>query len=377
MIIKELSAKKIKDSRGEPTIEVSVNNCKASSPSGKSKGKYETPSFHISLNWNINAINSFQEIKVLNIFSFADLHLVEDLIKIRFKLKNVKQFGANALYALESAILKALAKEKNKELWQIINEKAKRFPIPLGNAVGGGLHSHNKNAPIFQEFLLASQGYSFKENYKIMKSVYSKIKNRLKTKAINDEGAWQTSLSESQILEVLSKFRKIRIGIDIAASSFYGKSKYHYKFKSLTRKEQIDNINQLIKKYNLLYVEDPLEENDFQGFSKIKKKNLVCGDDLTVTHIDRLKKAIKEKSINALIIKPNQNGSLLELHEIFKICKRNRIKTILSHRSGETLDTGLADYAFGFGADYIKCGIATPWRGAKLNRLLEIEKSLK
>ena len=249
MIIKELSAKKIKDSRGEPTIEVSVNNCKASSPSGKSKGKYETPSFHISLNWNINAINSFQEIKVLNIFSFADLHLVEDLIKIRFKLKNVKQFGANALYALESAILKALAKEKNKELWQIINEKAKRFPIPLGNAVGGGLHSHNKNAPIFQEFLLASQGYSFKENYKIMKSVYSKIKNRLKTKAINDEGAWQTSLSESQILEVLSKFRKIRIGIDIAASSFYGKSKYHYKFKSLTRKEQIDNINQLIKNF--------------------------------------------------------------------------------------------------------------------------------
>jgi enolase len=133
----------------------------------------------------------------------------------------------------------------------------------------------------------------------------------------------------------------------------------------------------LIDKYNLLYVEDPLQEEDFRGFGLIKKKHLIVGDDLTATQIKRLENAIKNKSINALIVKPNQNGSLIELKKIFDICKANGIKTIMSHRSGETMDNALADYAFAFGADYIKTGIATKWREAKLNRMIEIENSFK
>ncbi len=152
MFLKEVHAKKILDSRGEPTIEVEINECKASSPSGKSKGKFETPSFHNSMQWNLDFINKTTfDIKIN---SFADLKKLENFIKKKTKLKDAKQFGANALYALESAVLKALAKEQKKQLWQIINPNAKKFPFPVGNVIEGGLHAHKKNHPVFQEFLI-------------------------------------------------------------------------------------------------------------------------------------------------------------------------------------------------------------------------------
>lgn len=376
MYIKEVYARKILDSRGEDTIEVTVNGCKASAPSGKSTGKFETHPYRKNIDWNIKAITSLNFSEPIN--HFEDLKYVEKEIKVLFDIKEATHFGANALYALESAILKALAKDKKKELWQIINPKAKKIPIPVGNAIGGGLHSHKENHPTFQEFLLIPKGKNIKENVKIMNEVYSSLKKILKTDKINDEGALETNIEEEKILYSLSKFKsKINLGIDVAASSFLKNKNYVYNDKSLSKEEQIDYINEIIEKYNIFYCEDPLQEEDFSSFSKIKKKNLVVGDDLTATHIERLKRAIKNQSINAMIIKPNQNGSLLQLKEIFDICKKNRIKTAMSHRSGETLDSALADYAFAFGADYIKCGIATKWREAKLKRLIEIQKKLK
>ena len=373
MIIKEVGARAVKDSRGENTIEVSVNSIKASSPSGKSTGIYETKPYRKSLKWNVNFFNKTKEFDNLEINSFGDLKKVEKLLKKKLKLKNVKEFGANALFAFESAVLKALAKDKGIELWQVINSKAKKFPTPVGNAVGGGLHSSNKNKPEFQEFLLIPKEKSFSKNVKVMNRIYSKLKTKLK----NDEGAWQTSLSNEEVFETLSKFKNIRFGTDVAASGFYKKGKYCYKENKFDKKGQINYVNDLIKKYNLFYVEDALEEEDFSGFSKVKSKNLVVGDDLTATQINRLKKAIRKKSVNAMIIKPNQNGSLLEVKKVFEICKRNKIRTIMSHRSGETLDNALADYSFGFGADYIKCGISTKWREAKLKRMVEIERKLR
>lgn len=377
MLLKEVHAHKILDSRGEETIEVTVNGCSASSPSGKSKGKYETPSYWSSLNWNVKFLNKYNP--GLSINSFADLAKVEKDLVRRLKLDNIKQFGANALFALESAILKAVAKSQKKELWQIINPRARHFPIPLGNAVGGGMHSLRfPNHPAFQEFLLIPNYHSISKNIRTMDEVYQKLQKILFAKKINDEGAWQTHLSNEEVLEVLSRFKtKVKIGIDSAASSFYKKNLYCYKSMCLNKNLQIRYINLLIKKFNLFYVEDPLQEEDFSGFSQINKRTLVCGDDLTVTHINRLKQAIKEKSINAMIIKPNQNGSLLEVAEIFQLCRKHKIKTVLSHRSGETMDSAIADYAFAFGADFIKTGIATKWRKAKLDRLLEIQKSLR
>ncbi|MDP1695936.1 MAG: hypothetical protein Q8L29_03415 [archaeon] len=376
MIVKEVRAKKIKDSRGDRTIEVSVNGCKASSPGGKSVGKYETPSYHESLDWCIDFINN---LKIdFEIEKFEDLSKVDELIKSKAGFQDVKSFGANALYALESAILKALAKSEKKELWQIINENAQKFPTPAGNAIGGGVHSAGfENHPFFQEFLLFPKGNSFEEKVNVMKEIYTRVGNLIDSKKVNDEGAWQTSLSESEIFDVLFMFRdRINIGIDIAASSFYKNGNYNYKVL-FSRDRQISYVNMLIDEYDLIYVEDPIQEEDFLGFRLIKKKNLVVGDDLTATQIKRLEKAIKHKSINAMIIKPNQNGSLLEIKKIFEICKKNGIETIMSHRSGETMDDALADYAFGFGADYIKTGIHGKWREAKLNRLIKIENSFK
>ena len=377
MFIKEIKARKIKDSRKELTIEVSINGIKASSPSGKSTGKYETHSYHKSIDWNINAINNLKIDFELD--NFNDLTKLEHFIKKKFKLKDAKQFGANALFALESAVLKALAKSQNKQLWQVINPTAKKIPIPVGNAIGGGLHSHNKDAPEFQEFLLIPKQSSIKQNVKTLNIIYKKLKTKIKSDSKNDEGAWQTSLPNEEIFFILSKFKDIRIGVDVASSSFYKNAEYVYKNKSLDTNAQISYINSLIKSYNLFYIEDPFQENDFNSFSKLRNLNknaLITGDDLTATHLSRLKKAISLKAISAIIIKPNQNGSLLELKEIFDMCKKYKIKTILSHRSGETLDSALADYAFAFQADFIKTGISTKYRQVKLKRLIQIEKDL-
>ncbi|MBS3098920.1 hypothetical protein J4462_01775 [Candidatus Pacearchaeota archaeon] len=375
MLLKAVKARKIKDSRGDPTIEVIIEKVKASAPSGKSTGKYETHPYHKSLDWNIKFLNS--QVFNLEVNSFDDLKKLELFIKKKAKLRDAKQFGANALFALECAILKALAKEQKKQLWQIINAEARKIPIPLGNVIEGGLHAHNKDHPTFQEFLVIPNEKSFEKNYILMKKIHSELHKLLNENKKTDEGAWESRLHNSEIFTILSSFKGVRLGTDAAASSFYKNGNYQYKSKSFGQKEQINYVNTLIKKYNLLYIEDPLHEEDFQGFSQISKasKHLVVGDDLTATQISRLKKAIKLKSINAIIIKPNQNGSLLELQEIFKICKKNKIKTILSHRSGETMDDALADLSFGYQADFIKAGVATKWREVKLERLVKIEKN--
>jgi len=198
----------------------------------------------------------------------------------------------------------------------------------------------------------------------------------------NDEGAWLNHLTNEKLLELMKEVAdklNLDLGLDVAASSFYNK-KYHYHNLNLPRNGQIDYINGLIKKYNLLYIEDPLEEKDFGGFAKIlssNPKSLIVGDDLTVTHYSRLKKAIKKKSINAIIIKPNQNGSLFEVEKVVKLAKKHGIKIIVSHRSGETMDDTIADLAVAWGADYLKTGIYGPERRVKLKRLMEIEMQIR
>jgi enolase len=302
-------------------------------------------------------------------------------------LKNARDFGANSLYAFESAILKALAHEQKKELFEIVGA-GKKLPFPVGNVIGGGLHSSSlKERPNFQEFLVIPFSKKMSENYEIMRFIYSELGKNLKLKKVNDEGAWLVSISDGLALENLNKFRifaekkfgcKIGIGIDCASSTLFNKNHYKYNSYSHTSDSQLFYIKNLISGFNLFYLEDPFEQNDFMSFSKLndfsESNCLIVGDDLIATQYNRLVTAIKNKSINAVIVKPNQNGSLLELKKIFDLCKKHNIKTILSHRSGETLDSALADYAVGFGADYIKCGVSTKWREAKLKRLIEIER---
>jgi enolase len=198
----------------------------------------------------------------------------------------------------------------------------------------------------------------------------------------NDENAWKTSLNEKEILEILGKFEKVDLGLDVAASSIYRRKKYKYENPKLERtpEEQKEYLKNLIKNFRIFYLEDGFEEDDFKNFSELRKENkdlLVVGDDLTTTNMKRLRKAVEEKSINAIIVKPNQCGSLIEVKEVCEFANKNKIKIVFSHRSGETNESILADLAFGFQADFFKCGIDGEERESKIKRLIEIEEAIK
>ncbi len=389
MKIREVSARSILDSRKEKTIFISIKtnigNFSASSPNGKSTGKYEAKPYNKSLEGDIKKIKQLSDYFSEEIIEkFEDLRRIEDI--------SDRQIGANTLFALESAILKALAREKKKQVWEMIksNSNAGKFPRLVGNCIGGGKHSQISSTdrkPDFQEFLLIPKNKNIEEAFNINKKTKKDIKEILAREdkkfkgEKNDEDAWETSLNEKEILDIL-KSTNLPFGVDIAASSFYNRKKYNYKNPMFKRniEEQLEYISNLIRNFNLYYIEDPFEENDFENFSKLLKRfpdRLIVGDDLTTTNPERLKKAIKMKSISAIIVKPNQIGSLIKMSEVCEMAKSNNIKTVFSHRSGETEETILADLAFGFQSDFFKCGITGREREAKLKRLIEIEKSLR
>jgi enolase len=389
VVIKGVSGRSIPDSRKDKTILVSIKtdsgkSFSASSPSGKSTGKYEVPCYKKTLEEDISTIKKFKDYfsgEILD--TFDDLKRVEDILE--------GHIGANTLFAFESAVLKAIANEKKKEIWELINPEAgktKKFPRLVGNCIGGGKHSEIKGKkPDFQEFLLIPEMHSPEKSLKANKEAKEKAQYLIKKKDSkfneqkNDEDAWMTSMNEKEVLDVL-KESNLPIGIDIASSGFCHRGKYHYENPMLKRDEieQLGYLSNLIKNYNLLYVEDPFQEEDFESFAKLLKKfpnSLIVGDDLTVTNSKRLQKAIDMKSINAIIVKPNQCGSLIEVKKVCEMAKENNIKMVFSHRSGETAETILADLAFGFQADFFKCGITGKEREAKIKRLIEIEKKLK
>lgn len=388
MLIKEVNAKTILDSRGEKTIQVSiktdVGNFSASAPQGKSTGKYEAKPYKKSLDEDIKTIKKCSEyFSEENFEKFEDLKRAEDILE--------GHVGANTLFAFESATLKAIAHEMKKEIWELINPSAKSLPKLAGNCIGGGKHSRlvNGKRPDFQEFLLIPIEESVKKSLEINQKAKKQIENSLKESdknfksQKNDEDAWMVDLNEKEVLEVLRKTNSnIKIGLDVAASGFFKRKKYHYENPKLDRtiEEQMDYLSNLIRNFNIFYIEDPFEENDFESFAKLLKKfpdSLIVGDDLTATNPKLLEKAIKMKSINAIIVKPNQIGSLIEVKKVCEIAKKNNIKIVFSHRSGETQENILADLAFGFQADFFKCGITGSEREIKIKRLIEIENSLK
>jgi len=390
MKIKEVKAKSIFDSRKEPTIEISVltqiGRFVSSAPEGKSTGRFEAKPFAKSLNKDTYFLNNLK-IQKLKVEEFKDLIEVEGLTK--------GCIGANSLFSLESSILKALAAEQEKELWEFLSKGVpKKIPFPVGNTIGGGMHTkefQNKKTD-FQEFLTIPKAKTFKESVFLMQKIHEetgKILGKKNAKGpLNDENAWSTSLNNEECLETISEAKnkisdetnnKVELGIDVAASEFF-RGAYFFKNKKqkLSSSQQINYIAELIKRFNLGYIEDPLQQEDFAGFSLLKKRvnAKIVGDDLTVTNLTRLKKAIQNKSINAIIIKPNQNGSLLKVKEICDFCRENEISLVFSHRSGETLDNTIADLAMAWKADFIKTGIFGKEREAKLNRVIKIEQEL-
>lgn len=387
VVVKKISAKHILDSRRKKTIFISVytntGKFSASSPTGESTGKYEVKPYKKSLEKDIETLKKFRDYFSDDIIDdFSDLRRIEDIVE--------GHIGANSLFALESAVLKALAVEKKKQIWQLINPnilKSKgRFPRLVGNCIGGGKHSQGKK-PDFQEFLLIPKTNSVKNVFEINKkakrdvSYFLKEKDKKFENKKNYEDAWETSLNEKEVLDVLKNL-KIPLGIDIAASSFYKRKKYHYQNPVLqrTKEEQLSYISNLVRNFELSYIEDAFDEEDFESFAKLLKKfpnTLIVGDDLTATNYKRLEKAIEMKSINAIIVKPNQSGSLLEVAKVCELAKKKDIKIIFSHRSGETEENILADLAFGFQAEFFKAGITGKEREVKIRRLIEIKRKLK
>ncbi|MFH1290956.1 MAG: hypothetical protein ABIH79_00155 [archaeon] len=398
MFIREVILSFIKNSRGERTVQILLvtyeGRFKVSAPSGKSKGKHEVPPYNSNgIDRSMKMLRFFckrLENKNFMIRKIDDLKIVVELVR-RFETR-YGRFGGNVTYALESVFLKAAAADNNKELWEFINNEVNRglkpkMPMPVGNCIGGGLHSKliKGKRPDFQEFLLIPKEKTFSRAATVNLRAYEYARKLLKARGRNDEGAWRTNKTNEEVLDIMkivAKKYKLRIGLDIAASTFYDKGYYNYKNKALIRDkvDQADYIERLIKKYNLFYIEDGIQEEDFSGFKEIlnavKKGILIVGDDLTTTNLKLVRRAVNGGAINAMIIKPNQIGSIIEVRDVVNFCKKNKITMIFSHRSGETMDDTLADYCVGFGGQFIKTGIFGRERLIKLKRVMDIEKKM-
>lgn len=404
MIIRGGKARDILNSRGEPTIELFLETDKgqaeASAPSGKSRGKYEAEPFSSKgINFSISFANALVKRLVYEKTSFntfEDLEKFEKIVREYDKTKNWAVAGGNVVFVIEAAILKAIAKSNDQELWAFLNRRASSLPYPVGNCIGGGLHVKKEIKSDIQEFLLIPQAKTFFDAQFINLQAYKEVKMALTRKDLSwkgeltDENAFATSLPADKTLDLLDEVSSkindkfgvhISLGMDMASSTLWNGSGYAYKNPKTLRKqnEQITLVLGLIKKHNLFYVEDPLHEEDFSGFSGIKPKSkcFIVGDDLIATQPDRLQKAIAAKSVNAVIVKPNQNGSLLDTKRFVDIAHKNNIRTVISHRSGETLDSTIADLAVAWKIPFIKTGILGRERFAKLNRLIKIERQIQ
>ncbi|MBS3135276.1 phosphopyruvate hydratase [Candidatus Woesearchaeota archaeon] len=365
-----MEASKIKNSRGEDTIQVNYKGSIGSAPGGKSKGVYEVKDFNHDIDKEINLLSELSEtLESLSIDTFEDFRKIQEY---------TSKLGGSARTALEFAMF------NYKGGYKFLD--GRKLPRPLGNVIGGGMHRENSTLD-FQEFLVISYKVkTFKDavdtNIKFHKFINEKLKGLDKnfSNQVTDEGAWSPNLNNEDVLKLLSKYTNkfnLRLGVDVAASSFFKDNLYKYKDKELTKDEQIDYINSLIKKYDLYYVEDPLHQDDFLGFAYINKKALVVGDDLIATDIERLKRAVHLHAVNGFIVKPNQIGSLYKLKEIVNYGKENNIVPVISHRSGETMDVTISHLSVGLEIPIIKTGVSGKEREIKLNELVRIEEEIK
>ena len=389
-LIKKIKIKKIKNSKKEDTVEVTISAgkglTKASAPSGTSAGKHEVKAYNKSINNSIKQAN-----KILPKLVGEKETSQQEIDK--FLKENMKEIGGSISIATSIAIARAGAKTKNKQLYEYVNEKEKySHPIMVGKCIGGGVHA--KNSTTIQEFLSIPLVKEMKKAVKINRMVHKKTGAILKNfkgfqKKLDYEGGWVANISDenalgivSSAIEEISKKTKtnIALGIDVAASEFWNGKKYIYKKQQRTPKEHYNFIKYLIKEYDLYYIEDPFQEDDFKSLARLTKEfknRMIVGDDTFTTNPKRLKKGIKLKAGNSILIKPNQIGTLTETYETVELAKKHAYTPVISHRSGETKDSAIADLAVGWGIPFIKIGIIGKEREAKTNRIIKIEKVIK
>lgn len=408
MKIIDVKAREILDSRGNPTVEVDVfleNGImgRAAVPSGASTGEREALEMRDGDKTRfdgkgvLNAVKNVNE-KIKPVIIGMDVFDQYGIDTAMIELDGTKtksNLGANAILGVSMACLKAAAKAKNMPLYRYVGDGT-TLPIPMMNILNGGAHADNKLD--FQEFMIIPQRDTIHERVRVGSEVFHALKRVLNERGLStgvgDEGGFAPDLESNQegfelIMEAIKKAgyepgKDVKLAIDVAASEFYSDGKYNLvgEGRSLTTDELIDFYKDLINKYPIISIEDPVDENDWEGFSKITKelgdKIQLVGDDLFVTNKECLQKGIDMKAGNAILLKVNQIGSITETLETIKLAKENGYKTIISHRSGETEDTTIADLAVGLNLGQIKTGsMSRTDRICKYNQLMRIEEELQ
>ena len=408
-VIKKVKARQVFDSRGFPTVEAEVILADGSVgqsivPSGASTGSYEAHELRDKSNEYLNKgvlsavenINSEINNTVNGLSTFEQKKIDNLLIKLD-GTDNKKRLGANAILAVSIANAKAAANSDKISLYKYLGGKNKnKLPFPMLNIINGGAHANNSLQ--IQEFMIRPDGgKSFYDCLRMSFLVIQNLKDELKLKKFNtnlgDEGGFAPSFKSDEIaIEYIIKAikkaglkigRDINICLDVAANELYVSGKYRIKEnnKPVTADELINYYKSLCNKYPIVSIEDPVFEDDWNIWKKLTrelgKKVQIVGDDLFVTNLKRLKKGVKELAANAILIKPNQIGTVTETLEVINFAKKNKFNTIISHRSGDSEDTFIADLAVATESSQIKTGsLARSERVSKYNRLLRIEEEI-
>ena len=408
--IKNIFSREILDSRGNPTVEVDIvleNNTmgRAAVPSGASTGEFEAMELRDNDKTRyigkgvLTAVNNINDEinKALVGVDVIDQLNIDDIMIELDGTDNKSRLGANAILGVSMAASRAAAKVNNCPLYEYLSiNKNPLMPVPMMNILNGG--SHADNTVDIQEFMIYPIGAkTFSEALRMGTEVFHQLKSELLQKGLNtsvgDEGGFAPDLeSNEQALEIIltaiknagyTAGEEIFIALDVAASELFDNQLYNLKSenKSYSSDEMIEYLKTLVDKYPIISIEDGLDQSDWEGWkklnSKIGKNIQIVGDDLTVTNIHRLKRAIDEKSMNSILIKLNQIGTITETIQAVELAKKVGYGAIISHRSGETEDTIIADFSVAMGMGQIKTGSASRSdRIAKYNQLLRIEEEL-
>ena len=406
-LIKSITAREILDSRGNPTVEVEVrlddkSMARAAVPSGASTGAFEAAELrdggkrYLGKGVEHAVKNIVEKIApvVIGLDALDQKVIDEKMINLDGS-KNKSNLGANAILGVSLAVARAAAISTGQSLFKYIGKaEGKTLPVPMMNILNGGAHA-DTNVDI-QEFMVAPIGApTFKESLRWGAEIYHSLKSVLKGKglatSIGDEGGFAPDLASNraaldlilQAIELAGFKAGVDIGLamDVAATEFFENGKYKFEGKELTAEQMINYYRELVTSYPLLSIEDPLDEDDWDGWrnltAQLGEKIQIVGDDLFVTNPERLQRGIESKSANALLVKVNQIGTLSETIAAVTLAHKNNFKSMMSHRSGETEDTTIADLAVALNCGQIKTGApARSERVAKYNQLLRIEEEL-
>ncbi len=398
--ITSLTGRRVLDSRGESTVEVDLSSkgimVRVAAPSGKSRGKWEVQPFPDGgVDEAVERVRKLLAPELIGMNVDRQQQIDEKLHEVD-GTERFSRIGGNTAYAVSIATALLSATAHKKPLYQKLAGSSRvRISLPLGNVVGGGAHAKGKRTDI-QEFLIvptkASSAIQAAEANVKVHSEVAQLAVQQGTSMIGkgDEGGYVLDMKTEQALDLISKACQtvsietgadVRIGLDVAASSLWDEKQQAYIYKRDGKKrnegEQIEFMLDLIERYRLVYVEDPLHEDAFEAFAELRKKAggaLICGDDLLVTNASRIDQAVKRGSANAIIIKTNQVGTLSDSRKAVEKAQASDYVAVMSHRSGEVCSGELAQIAVGLSCPMIKCGVIGGERIAKLNELVRIEE---